>query len=133
MDQGMNMEPVEHPTSQTVELRLGPIGQFAVKTVIVSLAIILSGWILLDVLDDFASRRMQQLETTLRSASAVGGRQFWTKFEEELDKLADPRMDISPEKKRKILSQIKIISDRWRPLLIEAASLITGEPNPPAR
>ena len=35
--------------------------------------------------------------------------------------------DLSPEKKQKILSQIKIVSDRWRPFLTEAAAAIEGE------
>jgi hypothetical protein len=121
------MEPAEGSTSQAVELRLGPIGQFALKTAIVSVAIVLSVWVVLDVLDGFATRRMQQLESTIRTATAVGGRQFWTRLEDELDKMADPRTDISPEKKRKILSQIKVISDRWRPFLSEVASSITGD------
>jgi hypothetical protein len=103
------------------------MGQFAFKSSIVSIAIVLSAWIMLDLLDAFASRRMQQLDATIHSATAIGGRQFWTKLEEELDKFTDPRMDISPEKKRKILSQIKVISDRWRPFLIEAASSIGGD------
>jgi len=129
----MSMEAAERPISQTVELRLGPIGQFAIKTAIVAAAIVLSGWILLDVLDGFVNRRMQQLEVTIRSATAVGGRDFWTRLEQELDKQADPRADISPEKKRKILAQIKVISDRWRPFLSEAAASIAGEPSPPAK
>jgi hypothetical protein len=121
------MDSTKEPPLQAVELRLGTMGQFAFKTTIVSTAIVLSAWIMLDLLDDFASRRMRQLDATIRSATAIGGRQFWTKLEEELDKFADPRMDISAEKKRKILSQIKVISDRWRPVLTEAASSIGGD------
>ena len=117
----------EGSPSQAVELRLRPIGQFALKTAIVAVAIVLSAWIMLDVLEGFVTRRMEQLETTIRSATVIGGRQFWTKLEEELDKIADPRTDISPEKKRKILSQIKVISDRWRPFLSEAAESIAGD------
>ena len=121
------METIEGSPSQAVELRLGPIAQFALKTAIVAVAIVLSAWIMLDVLEGFVTRRMEQLETTIRSATAIGGRQFWTKLEDELDKMADPRTDISPEKKRKILSQIKVISDRWRPFLSEAAASIAGD------
>jgi hypothetical protein len=127
------MASTEEPTSQAVSLHLGPMGQFALKTAIVSAAIVLSAWIMLDMLDDFASRRMQQLETTMRSATAVGGREFWTKLEAELDRLADPRADIPPEKRQKILSQIKVISDRWRPFLSEATSTIAGDAGQPAR
>jgi hypothetical protein len=89
---------------------LGSIGQFLIKTVIVSTATVVSAWIVLDILDDFATRRIQQLERTIRSATSIGGRQFWTKLEGELDKLADPKMDIPPEKKEKILSQVIAIS-----------------------
>jgi hypothetical protein len=123
----MSMEQTREPTSPGAEARIGPLGQFTVKTAIVSLAIVLSGWVMLDILDDFATRRMQQLDAAVRS---IGGRQFWTKLEEELDKFADPRTDISPEKKRKILSQIRTISDRWRPFLNEAASSIVEESDP---
>jgi hypothetical protein len=112
---------------------IGPIGLFLIKTVIVSAAIVLSAWILLDVLDGFATRRMQQLEQTIRTATSLGGRQFWTKLEGELDKLADGRTDLPPEKKAKILSQVKAISDRWRPFLQEAAAAIEGDANKPQK
>jgi hypothetical protein len=125
--QGIAMEPGQEPTSQSAETGLGPIGSFLLKTVIVCAAIIVSGWIMLDLLDDFATRRMEQLERSVRAATSLGGHRFWTKLENELDRLADPRTDLSPEKRQKILSQIKVISDRWRPFLTEAAAAIEGE------
>jgi hypothetical protein len=125
--QGIAMEPSQEPTSQSAETGLGPIGSFLLKTVIVCAAIIVSGWIMLDLLDDFATRRMEQLERSVRAATSLGGHRFWTKLENELDRLADPRTDLSPEKRQKILSQIKVISDRWRPFLTEAAAAIEGE------
>ena len=126
------METIGEANSQA-DMRLGPIGQFAIKTVIVAGAIVVSMWIMLDVLDDFADRRMQQFERTLRSATSLGGRQFWTKLENQLDQLADPKSDIPAERKQKILSQIKVISDRWRPFLMEAAASIEGETKQPAK
>jgi hypothetical protein len=121
-----DMEAPKEPAAQAAaNSTLGPLGQFVFKTAIVAGAILLSAWIMLDMLDDFATRRMQQLDTTIRSA--FGGRQFWTKLEDELDRLADPRNDLSPEKKQKILSQIKIISTRWRPFLVETRASILGE------
>jgi hypothetical protein len=122
------METSQEPTSESTESGLGPIGRFLIKTVIVCAAIVVSGWILLDLLDDFATRRMEQLEQTVRAATSLGGHRFWTKLESELDRLADPRADLSPEKKQKILSQIKVVSDRWRPFIEEAAAAIEGEP-----
>jgi hypothetical protein len=127
------METSQEPTSESAESGLGPIGRFLIKTVIVCAAIVVSGWILLDLLDDFATRRMEQVEQTVRAATSLGGHRFWTKLESELDRLADPRADLSPEKKQKILSQIKAVSDRWRPFLEEAASAIEGESKKAAR
>jgi hypothetical protein len=118
----------QEPTSQSSYYSgLGPIRHFLLKTVIVCLAIIVSGWIMLSLLDDLVTRRMEQLERTVRAATAIGGNQFWSKLEGELDRLADPKTDLTPEKKQKILSQIKVISDRWRPFLVEAASTIEGD------
>jgi hypothetical protein len=127
------MEATQEPTSPAADASLGPIGLFLIKTVIVSAAIVLSVWILLDVLDGFATRRMQQLEQSIRSATSLGGRQFWTKLEGELDKLADGRTDIPPEKKAKLLAQIKAVSDRWRPFLQEATAAIEGDANKPPK
>jgi hypothetical protein len=126
------METTDEATSRA-DMRLGPIGQFAVKTAIVAGAIIVSAWIMLDILDDFADRRMQQFERTLRSATSLGGRQFWSKLENQLEQLADPRSDLPPERKQKILAQIKVISERWRPFLMEAAATIEGETKQPAK
>ena len=126
------MEKSDEATSQA-DMRLGPIAQFAVKTVIVAAAIVVSAWIMLDVLDDFADRRMKQFEQSMRSATSLGGRQFWTKLENQLAELADPRADLPPEKKQRILSEIKVISDRWRPFLMEAAAAVEGETKQPAK
>jgi hypothetical protein len=122
-----------HETASQPDMRLGPIGQFAIKAVIMAVAIVVSTWIMLDMLDDFADRRMQQFERTLQSATSIGGRQFWTKLEKQLDQLADPKSDISPEKKQRILAQIKLISERWRPFLMEAVASIEGESNRSAK
>jgi hypothetical protein len=109
------------------------IAQFAIKTVIVCAAIVVSSIIMLDYLDDYVSRRMEQVEATIKPLTSLGGRQFWTKLERALEQQADPASDVSPEKKRKILAQIKVISDRWRPFLNEAATSIAGESNPPPK
>ena len=126
------METTDETTSQA-EMRLGPIGQFAVKTVIIAGVTVVSAWIMLDVLDDFADRRMQQFERTMRSATSLGGRQFWTKLENQLDQLADPKSDLPPEKKQKIFAQIKVVADRWRPFVQEAAASIEGDSTKPPK
>jgi hypothetical protein len=127
------METTDETTSRPAEGSLGPIGQFLIKTVIVAAAIVVSAWILLDILDDFADRRMQQVQQTMQSYTKLGGRQFWTKLENQLDQLADPKSDLPPEKKAKILAQIKVVADRWGPFLRQAASSIEGASSKPAQ
>ena len=129
---GIDMERTDEAKLQA-DMRLGPIGRFAIKTVIVACAIVVSAWIMLEALDDFADRRMQQFERTLQSVISIGGRQFWTKLENQLDQLADPKSDIAPEKKQRVLAQIKVISDRWRPFLMEAVASIEGESSKSAK
>jgi hypothetical protein len=133
-EQGIDMdEPTKEPASRSGPRLYDAVVLFAIKTVIVCAAIVVSSVIMLDYLDDFVGRRMEQMEATLRPFTKMGGKQFWGKLEEELGKQANPASDISPEQKRKILSQIKIISDRWRPFLSEAAASIAGEPSPPPK
>jgi hypothetical protein len=129
----MDMDVTTEPASKGAGSHFGPIAQFAIKTAIVCAAIIVSGFIMLDYLDDFATRRIEQMDAAIRPLTKLGGKQFWSRLEDELDRQADPQSDLSPEKKRKILSQIKIISDRWRPFLSEASSSIAGDANPPAK
>jgi hypothetical protein len=120
-------------TAWQADTRLGPIGQFAIKAVIVAVTVVVAAWIILDMLDGFADRRMQQFERTLQFATSIGGRQFWSKLENQLDQLADPKSDIAPEKKQRVLAQIKVISDRWRPFLMEAVASIEGESSKSAK
>jgi hypothetical protein len=79
------MEATQEATSPAPDAGLGPIGLFLIKTVIVSAAIVLSTWILLDVLDGFATRRMQQLEQRFGPPRRLAGgssgpssRESWT-------------------------------------------------------
>ncbi|HEY7661489.1 MAG TPA: hypothetical protein VH934_00055 [Xanthobacteraceae bacterium] len=127
------MESTQQAPPPPADAYLGPIGQFLIKTLIVAVVVVVSAWVMLDVLDDFADRRMLQLQQTLRTATSLGGRQFWTKLEHQLDELADPKSDLPPAKKQKILAQIKVIAERWRPFVQEAAASIEGEPNKPPK
>jgi len=102
----------------------GPIIPFLIKTVIVVVAII--G--ILSYINSLAEEQVIQLKETF---GHVGGRSFWTKVEAQLDSLADPKSDLTPEKKQKIMTQIRVISDRWRPFLNEAFGPLPGNPSKP--
>jgi hypothetical protein len=59
-------------------------------------------------------------QTTLQDYTKIGGSQFWSIVEKSLDDLADPKSEMPEEKRRKILSDIRVIRDRWWPFIAEA-------------
>jgi hypothetical protein len=68
----------------------------------------------------------------MQQYTKVGGAQFWEKLERELGRAADPAYDIPPEKKRKLLSQIHVLVERWRPFMAEIAPLFADFQRPPS-
>ena len=104
----------------------GNIGQFAIKAVIVSITIILTLWAALAIMDNF-------VEARLEASGKIGGRQFWAKIERELEKQADPKSDLSPEKKQKLLAQIRTVADRWHPFIREVMSAASQDEKNPAK
>jgi hypothetical protein len=91
----------------------GPIKLFAIKVAIIVFAI----FMVVSYIDIITQQNIADIRA---SVGHVGGRQFWTKLERALDDQADPKSDLTPEKKRKLLADIKAISDRWRPFIEEA-------------
>ncbi len=107
---------------------ISPIRQFAIKTGIVACACVIAFIIVLSYLDDLVQDRVDQIRGAIHSqirgvtgpSGRIGGREFWAKIEKALDEQADPKNDLSPEKRQKLLAQIRTISDRWRPFIAEA-------------
>jgi hypothetical protein len=66
----------------------------------------------------------------MQQYTKVGGAQFWEKLERELGRAADPAYEIPPEKKRKLLSQIHVLVERWRPFMAEIAPLFADFQRP---
>lgn len=114
----MDSEPTTVPPPQEAGT---PIISFLIKTAIVVGSVI--G--ILSYINYKAEQRIVQIKETF---GHVGGRAFWTKLEDQLDSLADPKSDLKPEKKQKILMQIRVISERWRPFLDEAVGSLSGPP-----
>jgi hypothetical protein len=82
---------------------------FAIKTciviVVVSAAtIFVADWIIDDLREALGS-------------TTIGGAQFWGKIERELDRAADPATDLPPEKKQKLIKDLRAIVARWRPFV----------------
>jgi hypothetical protein len=98
--------------SDTIEkndARVENIILFAVKTCIV--AIVISGCTIF--VADWVIGSLQDSVRELR----IGGRQFWSKIENELDHAAAPSSDLSPEKKQRLLNDVRTIAARWRPFI----------------
>jgi hypothetical protein len=101
--------------------RHGVYKEFLIKTAIVAIAMSLSvifvvDWIILSV-EDSISRSGDNMVAALASQIPEGGRKFWTGLERNLDLAAAPNADLAPEKKQKILSDVRIIVTRWRPFV----------------
>lgn len=121
-----------------------PIAGFAAKTAIVTIAVLGSLWIIASYAERAVDSRIHQVERVLdarihqiraglESVSKIGGREFWTKVESEIDKLADAKNDLPPEKRKKLLAQIRAISDRWGPFAHEVLNLPAREPTEPPK
>ena len=69
-----------------------------------------------------------QIENRLEKIGALGGGAFWAKAENELARLADPKNDLTPARKERLLAYIRAIGDRWRPFVIEIGHIF-NEPD----
>jgi len=95
--------------------------QFASKAAIAALIFVVAGTILAD-----------QIESAIKRSAPKGGSAFWARMEGNLAKMADPKTDLPPEKKEKILADIRAIVARWRPFVAEIAPLFSDQ-GPPSR
>lgn len=98
----------------------GNIRQFAIKTVIVAIAITACtvftvDWVIGSV-EDSVTRTIDNLRTQL-AGKTVGGSQFWGHVEQELDRAANPSTDLPPQTKQKLISDLRAIVARWRPFI----------------
>ncbi len=128
------------PQDRTEPLRVGPLTQFALKTAIVTVAIVVAMTFLLDsVFANLNTVLRQNIEIVRADVRALtnlkgkfGGRDVWNKLETELERAADPKNEIAPERKKKILANLRIVADRWRPVVVEVTDIIAGPPAPNA-
>jgi hypothetical protein len=103
--------------------RRSDLAQFTLKALII-IGLIAGAFVLWAALVvPRIERVVEHTEAKMRQYTKVGGAQFWTKVEGELERAADPAHDMSPEKQRKLLSQIHILVERWRPFVAEVAPL----------
>jgi peptidoglycan/LPS O-acetylase OafA/YrhL len=135
-------KPADARPADAVAIRSdsGSIGRFAAKLGIVlvlfGLISVFSAWWIVGRAEAVVIRAQDRAEVLVARAQALvaqtrlGGRDFWTKIEQNVDGLADPAQDLSAEKKAKLLSDVRIIVTRWRPFLTELAPLFAPPPEP---
>jgi hypothetical protein len=112
--------------------RRSELGQFTLKALII-IGLIAGAFLLsAALLAPRVERVVEKTEAKMQQYTTVGGAQFWAKVEGELERAADPAHDIPPEKKRKLLSQIHVLVERWRPFMAEIAPLFADFQRPPS-
>jgi hypothetical protein len=99
----------------------GTYKDFLIKTCIIAIVISLSvifvvDWTIQSV-EDSISRTADNMVAALSSQIPTGGRKFWTEIEHNIDLAAAPNSDLAPEKKQRILNDVRIIVARWRPFI----------------
>ena len=114
--------PVRHTGRQST------IGIFALKTLLVAVAGIIAISVATNVvisrIDEMIDRRIDQIH--------VGGRQFWSHLERELDRLANAKDTMTPEEQERLLADLRRLSQKYRPIAIEGWAALTAEPPPEA-
>jgi hypothetical protein len=125
-----DLEPRPYMVSSASPSRRGELRQFTLKALIVVGLIAglftLSGALLAAKIE----RVVRDTNAKMQQYTKIGGPQFWEKMEHELDRAADPASDVPPEQKKKLLAQIHVIVERWRPFMAEIAPLFADFQKP---
>jgi hypothetical protein len=114
------MTDVSKSTEQPVANSSSWIVPFAIKTcllaVVISACTIFVVDSIIDSVEDATARAVVNVRAQLMD-TPIGGQQFWIKLEHELDRAADPASDLPPEKKQKLINDMRVIVARWRPFV----------------
>jgi hypothetical protein len=125
-----DLEVREYAVSRPSPRGHGGLGQFTLKALIIigliAGAFVLSAALVIPRIE----RVVENTEAKMQQYTKLGGAQFWAKVEGELERAVDPAHDMPPEKKQKLLSQIHILVERWRPFVAEVAPLFADFQKP---
>jgi hypothetical protein len=104
---------------------------FIAKVAVITAAMVIAGFLLSRQVTQTVDRMLSHQSAELRDRfSSVGGAKFWVNLENQLARAADPNSDLPPAKKQEILSQIRAITERWRPFIREASLLFSDSTEP---
>ena len=103
---------------------------FAIKTGLVAVITVFAAlWIIDSVANTIRESVVYTMAELRELQFPLGGKQFWGKIEQELDHLADTSSDLPPEKKQKLINDVRLIVARWRPFIDAVQSEIQKPPN----
>lgn len=122
--------------SSRIDLRRGtarPVDDlryFAMKAGIV-VCVIVVGLVVSSLL--IVSKIENAIENTTNQVKniKVGGPQFWSKIEADIDRMARSDSDLPKAKKQKLLADIHAIAAKWRPFVVELESALTDTRSQP--
>jgi len=118
-----DLEVRHYSVGSAPQRRHSGLGRFTLKGLII-IGLIAGAFVLAAALvAPRIERVVENTEAKMQQYTKLGGAQFWAKLEGELERAAEPAHDIPPEKKRKLLSQIHVLVERWRPFMAEIAPL----------
>jgi hypothetical protein len=105
--------------------------KFGIAIGLITAAVILVGGLLASKIDDTIDRTVFAVRMQLApiANAKIGGSQFWTKVENEIDRVANASNGLAPEKQQKLLSNIRAIVTRVHPFVAEVAPLFS-DPRP---
>src|SRR5262249_48209974 len=104
------------------------LGQFTLKALIVIGLIAGASVLSTALLASRIERIVANTDAKMQQYTKIGGAQFWAKVEGQLEQAA--ARDMPDEQKRKLLSQIHILVERWRPFATEIAPLFAAFQRP---
>jgi hypothetical protein len=96
------------------------LAQFALKVGIVVVLVAVAIVITTNLIATKLETMRVAWQATLQDYGKIGGAQFWSKVEKSLDDLANPKSEMPEDKRQKILSDIRVLRDRWWPFIAEA-------------
>ena len=114
----------------------GSLGRFAVKTAIVVAACTIAVIAVLWFIDGMIDARIEQIDEIVSvhlKTSKISNHDLWTRFEKTLEKQAGPAGEISAEEKQKIVAEVRVVADRWRPFVKELIAAAAGDEEPSAK
>lgn len=124
------------PPSAPERRSLPPLVVFSIRVAVVTVAVT---FVLLLVIDEVMAdlsqmidRRIEQLSTEFSSSGKFSVHAFWAHVENQLDKAADAKNDLTPEERQRLLNDVRIIAGRIRPFILQVETAFVTEPDTPA-